>query len=193
MKYFLIFVLSFFFISNVYAFDVDFLNSTSTNLSNFVGNVSIASTSNSNLLSLYGLSSNQSVLGLFNNTLGVQIQMRDSGSYTYNLRVNNGQFSILRGSNQRFLITDDGNVLIGSPSGSYKLNVAGSINGSSIYVNGVLLSTYISSIINSEMATTTKMISTGNFGLAIIITLLFIVVLGFMFNNMDIKAKFKKW
>lgn len=40
-----------------------------------------------------------------------------------------------------------------------------------------------------DLSTTTKLISSANFGLAIIITLLFVIILGFIFNNMHKKKK----
>ena len=48
-------------------------------------------------------------------------------------------------------------------------------------------------VATSTEITTTEMLGSLNMGLSIIITLLFIVIIGFIFNNLDLKAKSKPW
>jgi hypothetical protein len=44
-----------------------------------------------------------------------------------------------------------------------------------------------------DMTATVAMLGTLNFGIGIIITLLFVIIIGFIFNNINQKAKTKKW
>lgn len=57
----------------------------------------------------------------------------------------------------------------------------------------VLTSDDVLSILDKAMASTTIAINNVGFGLGLIITLLFVIILGFIFNGINLKPKVKKW